>query len=32
MHAAIALTFSVDRAELTDSCEIWYGQETAAAA
>jgi len=32
MHAAIALTFSVDRAELTDSCKIWYGQETAAAA
>lgn len=32
MHAAIVLTFGVDRAELTDSCDIWYGQETAAAA
>ncbi len=32
MQAAIALAFSVDRAELTDSCEIWYGQKTAAAA
>jgi len=32
MQAAIALTFSVDRAELTDSCEVWYGRKTAAAA
>ena len=32
MQAAIALAFSVDRAELTDSCENWYGQKTAAAA
>ena len=32
MHAAIALAFGIDRTALTDYCEIWYGQETAAAA
>jgi transcriptional regulator with XRE-family HTH domain len=32
VHAAIAVAFSVDRAELTESCEIWYGQKITSAA
>ena len=31
-HAAIALAFGLDRAELADHCETWYGRKTAAAA
>lgn len=31
-HSAIALAFGLDRAELADHCESWYGRETAAAA
>ena len=31
-HAAIARTFSLDRAALADYCEIWYGRKIAAAA
>lgn len=32
MHGAVALAFDIDPAALTDYCEVWYGQETAAAA